>query len=156
MIRKATASPPEPLTKQVQVQRPIEEAFDIFTTRMADWWPLPQHSITQSQAVSCAVEPRVGGELYETDTDGARHPWGRVLVWEPPRRLVFTWHPGRDPDTAQEVEVTFEAAGEGTLVSLEHRDWHKLGDAAEETRQGYDGGWDFVLGECFGGKARAT
>ena len=153
MTHDPTASQLAPLTKRVEVQRTVEEAFDIFTARIGDWWPLAQHSITQDRAAACAVEPREGGELYETDSDGARHPWGRVLTWEPPHRLVFTWHPGRDSDSAQEVEVTFEAAGEGTLVVLEHRDWHKLGDAAEKTRQGYDTGWDFVLGQCFAGDA---
>lgn len=149
MTSEAAAISPGPLTKQVEVRRPVQEAFEIFTTRIADWWPLSQYSITQDRAVACAVEPRVGGELYETDSEGARHPWGRVLVWEPPDRFVFTWHPGRDPDSAQEIEICFHPSGDGSLVVLEHRDWHRLGHKAEEARQGYDSGWDFVLGQCF-------
>ena len=90
-------------------------------------------------------EPRVGGRLYETRDDGEEADWGRVVAWAPPSRLVFTWHPGRDASSEQEVEVRFSAVSGGTRVELEHRDWHKLGDAAGETRSGYDAGWDPVL-----------
>ncbi|HSR40950.1 MAG TPA: SRPBCC domain-containing protein, partial [Longimicrobiales bacterium] len=91
------------------------------------------------------------------DRDGGVHPWGDVRVWDPPRRLVFGWHPGRDPSTAQEVDVTFEPEREGTRVRLEHRGWDLLGPEARETRQGYDSGWTRVLGlygESLGGAAR--
>lgn len=140
---------PGPLTKKVEVGRPVVEAFNIFTAGMADWWPLRKHSISRDTAVSCGIEPRAGGELYETDADGKRHRWGLVKVWEPPDRLVFTWHPGRDQDSAQEVEVSFRPTADGTIVVLEHRAWYKLGDKADEIRKGYDQGWDFVLGKCF-------
>ena len=61
----------------------------------------------------------------------------------------MTWHPGREADTAQEVEVRFTEASGGTLVELEHRGWASLGAQAAEMREGYVGGWEHVLGECF-------
>jgi uncharacterized protein YndB with AHSA1/START domain len=126
-----------------------ERAFEVFTDRMASWWPLDRYSISQERARECAIDPRAGAEVYETRDDGERFPWGRVLVWEPPRRLVMSWHPGREPETAQEVEIRFRRTPEGTLVELEHRDWAKLGQAAAESREGYDGGWAYVFAERF-------
>ena len=62
----------------------------------------------------------------------------------------MSWHPGHEPESAQEVEVRFRETPDGTtLVELEHRDWAKLGGGAGEIRKGYDGGWAHVLGECF-------
>jgi uncharacterized protein YndB with AHSA1/START domain len=139
----------EPLHKAVTVKRRPEEAFEVFTAGLARWWPLARYSISQERARSCAIEPFVGGAIYEVRDDGERCAWGRVLVWEPPRRFAVTWHPGRDPDTAQEVEVRFLAEGDATRVELEHRGWAKLGERAAETRESYAGGWDVVLGAHF-------
>jgi uncharacterized protein YndB with AHSA1/START domain len=139
----------EPLRKSVTVSCPVEHAFEVFTGRIGSWWPLSKYSIGQGRARDCAIEPRVGGDVYETHDGSERFPWGRVLVWEPPSRFVMTWHPGREADTAQEVEVRFTASPEGTLVELEHRGWAVLGDKAHQARESYSGGWDHVLGECF-------
>lgn len=139
----------EPVRKSVSVSRSVNEAFDLFTAGLGRWWPLASYSISQERARTCALEPRVGGEVYEVRDDGERCPWGRILAWEPPRRFVMTWHPGRDPDTAQELEVRFVAEPGGTRVDLEHRGWQKYGPAAEakEARESYDSdaGWKSVL-----------
>jgi uncharacterized protein YndB with AHSA1/START domain len=139
----------EPLCKSVTVSCSVEHAFEVFTGRIGSWWPLAQYSVGQDRARDCAIEPKVGGEVYEVRDDGERAPWGRVLAWEPPRRFAMTWHPGREADTAQEVEVRFEDTAEGTRVQLEHRGWAVLGEKARETRESYSGGWDHVFGECF-------
>ena len=139
----------EPLRKSVTVSCPADHAFEVFTGRIGSWWPLARYSIGQDRARDCSIEPAVGGAVYEVRDDGERLPWGRVLAWDPPRRFAMTWHPGRGADTAQEVEVCFEDTPEGTRVELEHRGWAALGDQARETREGYSGGWDHVLGERF-------
>jgi hypothetical protein len=137
----------EPLRVSVRVQRAPADAFELFTGGLARWWPLATHSIGQAHAQSCVIEPRAGGAVYETDDDGTRHPWGRVRVWEPPRRLVLFWHPGRPEEQRQEVEVRFEPDGAGTRVELEHRDWQKLGADAARGRESYGRGWARVLQE---------
>jgi hypothetical protein len=71
-----------------------------------------------------------------------------VLAWEPPKRFVMTWHPGREADGAQELELRFAAVPGGTRVELEHRGWQALGERARETRDAYDDdarGWPSVL-----------
>jgi uncharacterized protein YndB with AHSA1/START domain len=144
-MKEARAKTVDPLVKRVVVPLAVPDAFDLFTSRMASWWPLKTHSVAKDRAVACRLESGVGGRIYEVDDAGAEHLWGTVEVWEPPGRVVFSWHPGRDAATAQEVEVRFSAASEGTTVELVHRDWERLGDAAEEIRSGYDVGWDMVL-----------
>ncbi|MGH3114638.1 MAG: SRPBCC domain-containing protein, partial [Gaiellaceae bacterium] len=102
-------------------------------------------SINQDRATTCAIEPQAGGDLYEVRDDGQRCPWGKVLVWEPPHRLVHTWHPGHGAEEATEVEVRFSAQDGSTLVELEHRGWEARGEKALTARDAYDSGWEPVL-----------
>lgn len=134
----------EPVRKSVTVAAPIEHAFRVFTERTTDWWPLGTHSVREELAQAAVIEPRVGGAVYELWRDG-RDDWGRVTAWEPPHRLVFTWHPGRGADEATEVEVRFSERGGATLVELEHRGWEARGARAAEIRGYYDEGWNAVL-----------
>lgn len=135
-----------PVEKIFQVNLPVERAFRLFTEEIHTWWPLETHSVGGDRATTCVFETKVGGRIYEIQEDGAESEWGRVLAWEPPSHVTFTWHPGRDESTAQEVQVTFDAETGGTRVHLIHKDWELLGDLAQKTRQGYDTGWEVVLG----------
>jgi uncharacterized protein YndB with AHSA1/START domain len=138
-----------PVVKEITVPLGPERAFALFTEGIAEWWPLSSHSVFEQEAKTCVFERRVGGRIYEIGSDGRESPWGTVTVVEAPHRLVFTWHPGREAETAQIVQVRFGAVGGGTRVILEHTGWEHLGDAAARTRTGYDSGWDFVLRECY-------
>jgi uncharacterized protein YndB with AHSA1/START domain len=138
-----------PIVKTITVRRTPAEAFEIFTAGLARWWPYTQFSIHQAETATCAIEPRVGGRVFETSKDGEEAEWGTVLAWDPPGRLVLHWGPGQPVERRQEVEVRFDAVGEGTRVTLEHRNWAKLGDKAEEARRNYDGGWATVFESCF-------
>jgi len=140
-----------PLHKSVKVACDVDHAFRVFTDRIATWWPLASHSVGQADAEKVALEARVGGRLYETVAGGEEHTWGTVTRWDPPRGLAFTWHPGREPDSAQQIEVTFSAEGGGARVDLVHSGWDILGEKAAETRRGYDTGWDLVLVQAYGG-----
>lgn len=130
------------IRKSVTVRRPLEEAFALFTDGIATWWPLATHSIYGERAKTAVFEGRLGGRVYEIADDGEEGVWGSVSVWEPPHRIVYSWHPGRGEGTAQEVEIEFVSDGNDTRVEMEHRGWER----APEKRAGYDTGWDFVLG----------
>ena len=135
---------------QLSVTVPLapRDAFDLFTTRITEWWPLDKgHSLSADRAASCAIEPFAGGRVFERSLDGEEHVWGEVLAYEPPHRVAMTWHPGGGPAT--EVEVRFTPADDGTFVELEHRGWEVFGEQAEEARLGYLQGWPFVFGERF-------
>ncbi len=135
-----------PLTKTVTVKRSPEDAFRIYTEGIATWWPLETHSPSQ-QAETVVMEPRKGGRLYERTRDGEEVDWGEVLVWDPPHRLVHSWHLGGPATT--EVELRFTPHGEGTRVELAHSGWERHGEKAAEVRANYDSGWDFVFGERY-------
>ena len=145
----------EPVRRSVTVGRLRDEAFELFTAGIASWWPMDRYSVSQERTRNVVIEPRVGGGVYEERDDGATFPWGRVLAWEPPGRLVLSWHPGREPDVAQEVEVLFTAVDDVTRVDLEHRNWDKLGDDAANVRESYVNGWAEVLDHCFLGACAA-
>jgi hypothetical protein len=132
--------------KSVTVGLPVEEAFRLFTSKIHTWWPLATHSIGEEQTETCILEEKEGGRLYEVQKDGSEKEWGTILVWEPPRRFITSWHPGRESSTAQEVEVVFTAEGQGTRLDLSHRNWELVGANAKETRKNYVRGWDYVLG----------
>lgn len=136
----------EPVRKQIKVDLSPEQAFRLFTEGIDKWWPLATHSVGEEQAESCYFEGFVGGRIMEVLKDGSQSEWGKVLVWEPFKRVRFSWYPGRTPETAQEVTVTFsELEGGGALVELVHTGWETLGDRAGSARAGYEVGWDFVL-----------
>jgi hypothetical protein len=131
--------------KSVTVPLGKAAAFDLFVRRIADWWPLETRSAS-GKALSCAVEPRVGGRIFETTRDGDELLWGHILVWEEAARLVFTWRvPGLEEGAATEVEVRFIGEAALTRVELEHRNWERLGALASTLRGLYDGGWAPIL-----------
>jgi uncharacterized protein YndB with AHSA1/START domain len=144
-----------PVQKSIVVPLGRADAFDLFLRRMSEWWPLSTRSVSLGNAVSCHVEARPGGRLYERDRQGGEHVWGRFKVFEEGVRAVFSWHPGLPEAAATEVEVTFAPAGEGTRVDVEHRDWERLGARASFVRGLMDGGWPGVLAR-FGARARGA
>jgi uncharacterized protein YndB with AHSA1/START domain len=131
--------------KEIRVRATLERAFEVFTAGIATWWPLAGYSVYRAEAETVVLEAGEGGRIYERARGGEESDWGRILVWDPPHRLAFTWHPGQSDGPETEVEVRFTAAGDATDVVLEHRGWERYGDAAAEIRGEYNGGWDEVL-----------
>jgi uncharacterized protein YndB with AHSA1/START domain len=134
------------IRKSVTIDRSVEDAFRLYTEQLATWWPLSTHSVEKENVETVIFEAHEGGRFYERAKNGDEHAWGTILVWDPPRRIVHSWHPGRGEDTAQEVELTFKPDGDGTRVELVHTGWERLGDRMRETMASYEKGWDKVLG----------
>jgi len=150
-----------PIRKSIEVARDATTAFRFFTERAGRWWPLETHTISSgkpgAKAVACTFEPRTGGRIYETADDGTEHEWGRILMWEPGKRLVFTWHLSRAPEQATEVAITFTALGANrTRVELEHRNWERWGADGPSRRENYDKGWDLVFNTNYAGYCART
>ena len=131
----------EPVRRSVGVDCGVEEAFRVFTREIGSWWPTESHAIEPGKVTQVVFEERVGGRVYEIAGEGA-HEWAVVRAWEPPNRLVLEWKVNPDRP-ATEIEVTFTPYedGNGTRVELEHRGWDD-----RDLRDGYDTGWDLVLG----------
>lgn len=134
-----------PIVKSVHVDCAVEDAFSVFTREISTWWPMRTHSINEESVRAVVLEEREGGELYEVVADGGRARWGTVTVWEPPHRLVVSWHVNPQRPAPTEWEARFSPDGDGTRLDFEHRFWERLGDAATDARAQYDTGWDPVL-----------
>ena len=135
----------EPLRLDFEVACPPEHAFEVWTARIATWWPA-DHTVSGDADLDVVLEPRVGGRIYERTRDGVEHDWGWVTAWEPPGRLVYHWHLRRDRDDATEVEIRFlPVDGSRTRVEIEHRDWERLGSDGRTWRDRNAGGWATLL-----------
>ena len=138
--------------KTVVVAAPQAVAFEVFTARLASWWPMPSHHIGKAECADVVIEPRVGGRWFERGTDGSECDWGRVLAWEPPGRVVLAWQLSAqwafDPALKTEVEVRFVAVDAGhTQVDLEHRGLEAYGPEALAMREAFGSanGWNGML-----------
>jgi uncharacterized protein YndB with AHSA1/START domain len=141
----------EPVVKAVTVSCTPEEAFRYFTTGFGMWWPAATHSVVayasqfKDKPATVIFEPHVGGRIFERTRAGDEHAWGSVLVWQPPTRVAFSFHPGREEKESQTVEVTFSAAPKGTRVELTHSGWERLSANAQQARDNYNQGWELVF-----------
>ena len=125
---------------EIVVSAPPERAFEVFTTGIGSWWP-PEHHILSAELAEIVFEPRAGGNIYDVGVDGSECRWARVLDYDPPDRVIFSWDISLnwelepDPARTSEIEVTFAALGDGrTRVSLEHRHLDRHGDGWEAMR----------------------
>ena len=153
--KKPSLDPWRSIRKEIIIARPLPEVFAYFTREFATWWPLASHSLGREGSGGVAFPPAAGGRITEKLADGSLAVWGIVTALEAPSRVSFTWHPGRPPHEATEVEVSFSAEGESaTRVILVHSGWAKLAAEPVNWRGEYDRGWDFVFGECFARRVR--
>jgi uncharacterized protein YndB with AHSA1/START domain len=135
----------EPLEIEFEVECPPRLAFEVWTTRIASWWPR-SHTVSADPDVQVVLEARTGGRIFERCATGGEHEWGEVTVFEPPHRLAYLWHIRRDRTDATQVEITFTAHGEaGTRVRIEHTGWERLGAEAETWRDRNHGAWGSLL-----------
>jgi uncharacterized protein YndB with AHSA1/START domain len=142
-----------PVRKSVTVRAGVEKAFRVFTAEIGAWWPASHH-IGKSPMTTTVVEGHADGRCYSEHADGTEADWGRVIVWEPPHRLVMAWQVSPtwqyEPDLARssEVEVTFTPEEDGsTRVELEHRHLERHGEGAASLASSVDspGGWSGLL-----------
>jgi uncharacterized protein YndB with AHSA1/START domain len=135
--------------QSIVVDAPIERAFAVFTEDIGSWWP-DDHHIIEAQLAEMVFEPRVGGHVYDRGVDGSECRWARVLVYEPPTRVMISWDINlqwqleTDPTRTSEVDVTFTAESpDRTRVDLEHRNLDRHGDGWPSLRDavGSPDGW---------------
>jgi uncharacterized protein YndB with AHSA1/START domain len=139
--------------KEVVVGASIDEAFRVFTERFGDFKPA-EHNLLGAPITETVFEPRVGGNIYDRAADGTECRWARILAYDPPTRVVFSWDIGptwqieADPANTSEVEVRFTAVDDGhTKLELEHRHIDRHGPGWEGVTFGVDsdGGWPLYL-----------
>ena len=145
----------DPIVLSVELPVAPARACAAFTAGFADWWPVATHSLSRQAATRCSLDAAPGGAIEERAPDGVRHLWGTVQSFEPGRRLRFSWHPGREPESAQWVDVEFTPQGDGSRVTLTHGGWEALGEIAPILRREYASGWQNVFGTVYAGFASA-
>jgi uncharacterized protein YndB with AHSA1/START domain len=137
----------------IVVEAPIERAFSVFTDGFGTFKPR-EHNLLEVDIAETVFEPHVGGHIYDRGVDGSECRWARVLAFEPPNRVLFSWDISprwqieTDPDRTSEVEVRFTAeALDRTRVELEHRNLDRHGEGWEAERDGVSGdqGWPLYL-----------
>jgi uncharacterized protein YndB with AHSA1/START domain len=137
----------------IVVDAPVDRAFSVFTDGIGTWFP-PEYNLLQVDIAERVFEPREGGRVYDRGVDGSECHWGRVLAYEPPDRVVFSWDISTrwdietDPEKTSEVEVRFfEEAPDRTRLELEHRNLDRHGEGWEQIREsvGGEGGWPGCL-----------
>jgi uncharacterized protein YndB with AHSA1/START domain len=137
----------------IVVEAPIERAFRAFTEDFDRVKPR-EHNMLPVAIAETVFEPHVGGRVYDRGVDGSEYRWARVLVFDPPHRLVFSWDISpqwqieSDLERTSEVEVRFVAESpDRTRVELEHRNLDRHGDGWEDLRDaiGSEGGWPLYL-----------
>jgi DNA-binding transcriptional ArsR family regulator/uncharacterized protein YndB with AHSA1/START domain len=129
------------VTKSIIVDATTTRAFDVFL-QQERWWPIATHHMAEPPGEAVILEPFAGGRWYERADDGRETDWGRVLAFEPPRRILLSWQMSADwtyeadADRATEIEVTFLPEGRNrTRVIYEHRHLERYGDRAERMRE---------------------
>lgn len=138
-----------PVRCAVEVSQPPSEAFELFAKRISEWWV--GKAVSKNERASITIEPRSGGRWFETGVDGIETPWGIVLAWEPPSRLLLAWELNSrfepDPSVLTEIEVNFEQLVDGgTRIALEHRNLERFGADAEAIAANIGTGWPKQLG----------
>lgn len=139
--------------REVVVEVPAARAFDVFVNRFGDFKP-PEHNLLAVAIAETVVEPWVGGHIIDRGVDGSECRWARILAFDPPHRVLFSWDIGPqwevepDPDRTSEVEVRFVADGaRRTRVELEHRHLERHGPGWRSVSEGVEGdaGWPLYL-----------
>ena len=149
----STQAPGTSVRNSIVVEAPIERAFSVFTDDFGSFKPR-EHNLLGVDIAETVFESHVGGNVYDRGVDGSECRWARVLAYEPPDRVVFSWDisPQWQIETDQartsEVEVRFIAeTPDRTRVELEHRNLDRHGDGWEGVRAGVDSGegWPLYL-----------
>jgi uncharacterized protein YndB with AHSA1/START domain len=137
----------------IVVEAPVDRAFRVFTEEFDRIKPR-EHNMLEVDIAETVFEPRVGGYIYDRGVDGSECRWARVLAYEPPERVAFSWDISpqwqleSDLAKASEVEVRFiSETADRTRVELEHRHLDRHGDGWEGLREGVaaDQGWPLYL-----------
>ncbi len=148
-----TQTPAAVVRKQIVVDASQEQAFHVFTRRFGDFKPR-EHNLLRAPIAETVFEPKAGGHIYDLGEDGSECRWARILAYEPPTRVVFSWDIGptwqleEEPENTSEVEVRFvPESADRTRVELEHRNIDRHGPGWEAVHEGIDGeaGWPLYL-----------
>lgn len=127
---------------RVDIAVPPERVFRSLTTEeLTKWWG----SDELYRVTAFTIDPRPGG-AWRSDgvgSDGTPfHVGGKVLEFDPPRKLVQTWQPSWEPDVPPTtVSYSLDPIESGTRVTVVHSGF---GDRVASC-ESHANGWERVL-----------
>jgi uncharacterized protein YndB with AHSA1/START domain len=142
------------IERRIDLPIAVNKAFDLFVAGFQTWWPA-EYTWSKDTLQRIVIDPGQGAPCFEEGPHGFRCQWGRVLTWEPPQRISFSWQiapdrtPEPNPRKASEVTVIFtELQSGGTRVRLIHSGFarHGEGAAAYKEELAAPEGWPYLLG----------
>lgn len=140
--------------RSIEINAPPERVWEEFASqeRMARWLTSPDSTEIGNRRLG--YEPRVGGVFETEGVHAGVTPFvftGRVLVYDPPRELTTEMgvvYIGDDrtawPEPTLLTFLVTPVAGGRSRVEIVHHAFERLGDAARETYQSFEGGWNLA------------
>jgi uncharacterized protein YndB with AHSA1/START domain len=112
----------------LRIAAPPLRVFEAFTSDIAQWWVQnPLFALTPRGDGSLRFESGPGGRLVTTLANGVEFEIGRITIWQPGERLALSWRQATfAADQSTELDVRFEAVGDATRVTVEHRGWDSI------------------------------
>lgn len=148
-----TREKPDSVNRNFDVSASAKEAFETFVNHFSSWWP-KEYTWSQDALTSIGITPKQNGLCYEKGPYNFRCDWGRVIEFEPPNKIIFTWQispervPVPDPEKASIVEIKFDEKNAwNTVISFVHRDFSRHGKSGGHYREVMDSaqGWSYIL-----------
>lgn len=124
------------LVKTVFLKAPPEHVWKFLTEadRLGEWFH------------RAGADLKAGGEYAlltnSYGKEGEKFIWGKVLESKPFERLVHTFTHQWLKNVETTCTWTFEAVGGGTVLTLVHEGFDKLGDEGFQAAASHDAGWD--------------
>jgi uncharacterized protein YndB with AHSA1/START domain len=118
------------------------QAFELFTTQITAWWPPDRRHLNDADS---QLFLRASGRFFERAGNGTELDLGRVRLWDPPRRIVLDFYVGTDAAHPTEVDIRFEAEGDGTRVSVNHRPREDSAELWDKRAAIFARSWEAVL-----------
>lgn len=149
---KNSSNTENPINQNFTVPVPASKAFEVFTKELNSWWP-KEYTWAGEGLEKIAIEVGENGRCFERGPHGFECDWGRVLAYDHPHRIVFTWQidpdrvPQPNPEKSSEIEVRFEEDNSATQVTFIHRNFEKHGENAETYKEALASpkGWPYIL-----------
>jgi hypothetical protein len=130
------------MVKSVVLRLAPIAAFELFTSRTGEWWPVDRR---HSQDPASEIFLLETGRFYERARDGREVELGRVRYWQRPHRILLDFYIATGRENPTEVEITFVARGAGTQVTVTHRAKPESEALWDERAPRYGRSWDAVL-----------
>lgn len=147
----------EPIIVYETISLNPAEAFSAFVDDFGKWYPV-EYTWSQNGLDTIAIEPREGGRCFERGPNGFELDWGRVIAFQPPDMLTFTWQisakrvPIPNAEKAGQVTVRIETSADtnATKLTLKHYGFENYAEQPRQYREALAApqGWPYIL-DCF-------